>query len=122
MRLSVQDQRIDGASDIVNRRIADDLHLARVGIDFYFAYLGTVREAGDRERLVGDSGEWPLQILWQVLARDRGRRDLEDADLVIGAGDDSAAIPGLGCVEDARSGSAGEPRIEGGRPGTLTRV
>jgi hypothetical protein len=79
--------------DIVNSRIADDLHLACVGIDFDFADLRAVGEAGNRERLIGDSGEWPLQILWQVLARDRGRGNLEDADLAICTGDPvSAAI------------------------------
>jgi hypothetical protein len=37
MRLTMQNQRIDGASDVVNRSIADDLNLACIGIDFDFA-------------------------------------------------------------------------------------
>ena len=91
MRLTVQDQRIDGAPDIVDRSVADDFNLAGFGIDLDFADLRAIRKARDRKRLVGDAGERPLQILWQVLARDGGRGDLEDADLAIGAGDPVSA-------------------------------
>src|SRR5260370_27249471 len=71
--------------------VADDLPLARLGIDFDFAQLRSVGEAGNRKRLVGDAGERPLQILWQVIARNGGRGDLEHADLTIGAGDTVSA-------------------------------
>src|SRR5580704_2258721 len=87
MRLTVEDQRIDRAPDIVNRCVADDFNLARFGINFDFADLRSVWEAGDRKCLVGDAGERPLKILWQILARNGGRGDFEDADLAIGAGD-----------------------------------
>ena len=50
MRLTMQDQRIDGAPDIVHRSIADDLYFARFGIDLGFADLRAVGEAGDRKR------------------------------------------------------------------------
>jgi hypothetical protein len=91
MRLTVQDQRIDGAPDIVNCSVPHDFNLARFGINLDFADLRSVREAGDRKRLVRDAGERPLQTLWQVLARNGGRGDLEDADLAIGAGDTVSA-------------------------------
>jgi hypothetical protein len=73
MRLTVQDQRIDSAPNIVHRGIADDLDLACFGIYFDFADLGAIRKARDRKRLVGDAGKWTLQILWQILARTGGR-------------------------------------------------
>ena len=55
MRLTMQDQRIDGAPDIVNRCVGDDLHLARFGIHLDFADLRSVRKARDRKRLIGDA-------------------------------------------------------------------
>ena len=91
MRLTVQDHRIDGAPDIINCSIADDLHLVCVGIDLDFADLGAVGEAGNWKRLIGDGGEWPLEILWQVLEGDCGRGNLEDADLAICTGDPVSA-------------------------------
>src|SRR5690242_2334750 len=87
MRLTVQDQRIDGAPDVVHRGMSHYFNFARLGIDLDLADLSAVGEADDRKRLVGDAGERPLQILWQVLARDGGRGNLEDADFAIGAGD-----------------------------------
>ena len=42
VRLTVQDQRIDGTPDIVDGSVADYLHLARLGIYFDFADLRTV--------------------------------------------------------------------------------
>lgn len=86
MRLPVQDQRIDRAADIVDRSVADDLNLARLGIDLDLANLRTVGKARNRKRLIRDAGERPLQIPRQVLVGGRDRGDLEDADLAIGAG------------------------------------
>src|SRR5271165_1099486 len=87
MRLTMQDQWIDGAPDIVDRSVSHDFKRACIGIDLDFADLRAVGEAGNWERLIGDGGEWPLQILWQVLARDGGRGNLEDAGLAICTGD-----------------------------------
>ena len=87
MRLTVQDQRIDGAPDIVNCSVPHDFNLARFGINLDFADLRSIRKARDGKRLVGDAGERTLQILWQVLARDGGRGNLEDANFAIGACD-----------------------------------
>jgi len=91
MRLAMQDQRIDGAPDVVHRSIANDLNFARFGIDFCFADLRAVREAGDGERLVGDAGERPLQVLRQILASDSGCGNLEDVDFAIGSGNQVSA-------------------------------
>src|SRR6266446_6312962 len=71
----------------VHRGVTDDLNLACFGIDLDFTDLRAVGKARDGERLVGDAGEGPLQIPWQVLARDGGRGNLKDADFAIGAGD-----------------------------------
>ena len=91
MGLAVQDHRVDRATDIVDRGIADDLDGTGLGIDLDLADLRAVGKTGDGERLVGDAGERPLQILWQVIARNGGRGDLENADLTIGAGDTVSA-------------------------------
>ena len=91
MRLTVQDQRIDGAPDIVHGSVPDDLHLTCIRIYFDFAYLRAIGEACNRERLVGNAGEPSLHGLWQVLARDGSGVDLEDGDLSIGAGDPVSA-------------------------------
>jgi hypothetical protein len=60
MRLTMQDQRIGGAPNIVHRCIADNSNLARFGIDLDFADLRVVGKARDWERLVGDAGERAL--------------------------------------------------------------
>src|SRR5690348_4458380 len=51
MCLTMQDQRIDRASNIVDRSIAHDLDLTRFGVNFDLADLRTIRKARDRERL-----------------------------------------------------------------------
>jgi hypothetical protein len=62
----MKDHRVDRAPDIVDRGIADDLDATRLGIDFDLADLRAVGKARDRERLVGNAGERPLQVLRQV--------------------------------------------------------
>ncbi len=77
MRLAVQDHRIDGTADIVDRGVTDDPDRTGFGVDLDLADLCPLREARDRR---------------QVGARCRRRGDLEQPDLTIGAGD---AEPGL---------------------------
>src|SRR5271156_6309418 len=67
LRLTVQDQRIDGAPDVVNRSIANDLNLARFGIEFDFANL----RAADRECLVGNARRRPFYPFSQQEQIDR---------------------------------------------------
>jgi hypothetical protein len=55
MRLTMQDQWIDGARDIVDGSVSRDFNRACIGVDFDFADLRAVREGGDGERLVGES-------------------------------------------------------------------
>ena len=62
MRLTMQDQRIDGAPDVVHRGVTDDLNLAGFGLDLDFADLRAVGKAGDRKRLVGDAGDTPCRF------------------------------------------------------------
>src|SRR5438105_62473 len=59
VRLTVQNQRIDGAPDIVDCSVADNFNLAGVGIDLNFTNLRAIRKARNRKRLVGDAGERP---------------------------------------------------------------
>jgi hypothetical protein len=74
-----------------NRCVGDDLYLARFGIDLDFADLGSVRKARDRKRLVGDAGEWTLEILWEILAHDGSCGNLEDANLSVRPGNTVSA-------------------------------
>ena len=46
--LAVQDQRIDGAADVVDRGVAHDLDVAGVGIDLDLADRAAERKAGAR--------------------------------------------------------------------------
>jgi hypothetical protein len=91
VRLTVQDQRVNRAPDIVHCSVVDDFDLAGFGIYFDLADLRAAGEARDRERLVGNAGERSLQLRWQVLAAGGGLGDIEDADLTIGAGDTVSA-------------------------------
>jgi hypothetical protein len=50
MRLTMQDQWIDGARDIVDGSVSRDFNRACIGVDFDFADLRAVREGGDGER------------------------------------------------------------------------
>src|SRR5215831_10010608 len=53
----MQDQRIDCTPDIIDRRIADDPHATRLGIDLDLTDLRAVGEAPDQYRLVGNAGQ-----------------------------------------------------------------
>ncbi len=66
MCLAVQDQRVDGTADIIDRGIADDLDGTRIGIDLDLADLRAVGKARDREGLVGNAGKRPLRFPRQV--------------------------------------------------------
>jgi hypothetical protein len=74
MRLTVKDERIDCTAHIIYRGVADDLNLAGIGIDLDLADLRAIGKARDRERLVGNAGERPLQFLWQLRCRFRPSR------------------------------------------------
>ena len=63
MGLAVHDHRVDGAPDIVDRRIADDLDRTGLGIDLDLADLGTVRKTRDWQGLVGyRSQKWRVRF------------------------------------------------------------
>ncbi len=111
MRLAMQDQRIDRPADIVDRGVADDFDLAGIGIDLHLANLGAVREARNRDDLVGNRRERSLQVRRQVGAPGRGRGNVENADLTVGASDPETAMRELdidlaGFEEEARRSCA----------------
>jgi hypothetical protein len=54
----VEDHRIDGGPDIVDRGITRQLDRAGLGIDLDLAYMGAVREGRDLEDLVALAGEF----------------------------------------------------------------
>ena len=85
MRLPVHDQRIDCATHIVDRSIADHLNDPCISIDLDLADMRPVRKTGDRQCLVTDPGEWPSQIVRQILASKRGSRNFKQVNLPVGA-------------------------------------
>src|SRR4051794_26208796 len=46
MGLSMQNHRVDGATDVIDCRVADHVHFARYRIDFDFAHVRAVRKRG----------------------------------------------------------------------------
>src|SRR5262249_57424848 len=90
--LAVQDQRIDRAAHVVDRREGDDLDRARVDVDLDLAYLRAVGKARDGNHFVADAGERPLRVLRQVRALERGGRDIKQIDRAVGARDPIAAV------------------------------
>ena len=100
MRLAMHDHRVDRAE---HRRPRRSRRYRQPGfrIDLDLADLRAIRKACDRQGLVGNGGEWPLQLRRQVGAAGRRSGNLEDTELAIGAGD--AESPGAKFdVADAR--------------------
>ena len=63
MGLAVQDHRIDGAPNIVDRGIADDLDRTGLGIDLDLADLRAVWKTRDWQGLVGYRGQkWRVRF------------------------------------------------------------
>src|SRR5215472_4549925 len=92
MDLAMDDQWVDGAADIVDRRIADDLDDAGIGIDIDLADMAAIREAREIDGLVAFGGKRPAQLLRQVVAAQRRRCGLEYADRPVGALDAKTAV------------------------------
>ena len=78
--LAVDDQRVDGKSDVVDRGIADEGDHAGLRVDFDLANVAAVGEARLRHGLVALRRERAAQVRRQVGALERGARDLEQAD------------------------------------------
>ena len=114
MDLAVDDQRIDGAADVVDRAVAHDLDGAGLRIDLDFADMGAVGEARFVDGLVGERGERAAQIVGQVVELERGRGDLEESDGAIGAAY-------LEIARAANSMSAGSLRADAPRCACLSR-
>ena len=62
VRLAVDDQRVDAASDVVDRGESGDLDRARFGIDLALADRASVREDRVVHLVVGDDGEPARQL------------------------------------------------------------
>src|ERR1700732_962917 len=67
MRLAVQDQRVDGATDIVDRRVAGDFDTPGLGIDFNLADVKAMWEGGDLTIHLTGAGERAAQLLGQTV-------------------------------------------------------
>ncbi len=66
MGLAVDQQRVDGAPDIVDGGVADDFHNAGVRVDFDLADVAAVAEAGRRLVNLGLAGERAVQLFRQI--------------------------------------------------------
>ena len=90
-RLSVDDERIDGAADIVDRDVTENIDLAGVGVDLDFADGAAARIAGNIGLLRDLLPEWTGEVFRQV-SFDCRPRHVEDADGVVGADDAEFAV------------------------------
>src|SRR4051794_16127652 len=78
------DHRIDGAADIIDRGVADQIDFAGRGIDLDLTDMRAMRKRGDaRVDLTGGTKQ-PAQLRRQAFALSCGARDLEQRDLPVG--------------------------------------
>src|SRR5690242_486472 len=68
MGLPVDDERIDAAAHIVDRRVTGELQLAAVGIDLDLANGATVREYRIVHFIVGHDSETTREIVGHLMA------------------------------------------------------
>ena len=92
VHLAMNDERVHGAADVVDRDVIDMRDRAGFGIDLDLADVGAIREARLGDGLVAGGSKRPAQILGQVVALLRGARHLEQADRVVGALHGEAAV------------------------------
>ena len=85
MDLAVNNERIDGAADVVDRGVVDELDGAGLWVDFDLADLAAVRETRLGDGLVAFSRERALQIGRQIGALGGGARHVEQTDRMVGA-------------------------------------
>src|SRR4029077_2322214 len=83
MDLTVHDQRIDRAPDIVDGGVAGDFDDPGLRIDLDFANVTAIREARETDGLVAFSRERPTQLVGQVVAPQRLGCGLEDAERAV---------------------------------------
>src|SRR5712672_1255589 len=86
MRLPVQDQWVDGAADIVDRRVAVDLDPPGLGIDFDLTDVKAMWEGGDLAIHLTSAGERAAQLPWQTMIVTRRCRDFKEIERAVGAG------------------------------------
>ena len=77
MDLAMDDHRVDGAANIVDGAVAYDLDDTGIGVDLDLTDMAAIRKAGEIDGFVAFSGEWPVQIVGQVVAPQCLGRDLE---------------------------------------------
>jgi len=108
--LAVQDHRVDGAADVVNGGVADDLDGPGVRVDLHFADMKAVWERGDLARDLADAGERAAQLRGQTCVIPRRHRDGEQVERAVGAGDGEIPVgeidPGFGGLEQMRRDAA----------------
>ena len=85
MDLAMDDQRIDGAADIVDRGVVHELDGAGLRIDLDLADMAAIGKARLGDGLVAFGRERAAQIVRQIAALGRRARDVEQADRTVGA-------------------------------------
>ena len=92
MYLAFQEQRIDGAADLVDGVVAQDLDGAGLGIDLDLADVTTIG-IGRRAAAIGAGLEQPVFHAGRQAARhERGLGDIDQADRFVGAADGERAF------------------------------
>ena len=91
MGLSVHDQRIDAAADVVDRCVAHDLGAAGLRIDFDLGDRASVGKYRIVHFIVGNDGDAILEIGRQIVAR-RLLGELEEIEAAIGFGRTEPAV------------------------------
>ena len=97
MELALDQQRVDHVADIVNRGVADEAHLAGVGVDLDLADVAAVRIGAFAAREGAGFEQAGLGAARQPRRHERGAGDLGEAYGLIGAGDREAAVLRIRC-------------------------
>ena len=106
MGLAVEDHRIDGEANVIDAVPTDDANDAGVRVDLDLADMGAGRPGTDFHHLIGGGVERTAQFFGQIVAGRRRLRDIEDADMFVGAADRELAVDeidiGRRCLENMR--------------------
>src|SRR6516164_9097513 len=89
--LAVQDAGVDGAADVVDSGISDDLDRAQFEIDLDLADVAPVRTSADRHGLVAFGRQRSGQFVGQIVAAKCLARHVENVEGAVGAFDEEIA-------------------------------
>src|SRR6185437_7168021 len=89
--LTVDNQRIDAAANVVNGCVARERELAAVGIDLYFAYCTAIWKNRIVHFIVGDDSEALGEIVGKLVSR-HFLRQLEKIETAVGLARSETAV------------------------------